>query len=271
MKELIKDIKESLELLKLTFVLSLSHTKIFIHSFIATIIPTILEFLAFLLSLYLSKNIGILDVVNVSMEQMIFMYLITKIYLSLTGIVDWKSSISDILENGSIVNYLLRPKKPFLLDAFLTYEGHWLQYLITIFLIFLIFLVYYDISLINLLKTTISSLIIIIFSFSLSIFVRSLDLLLKGLTRAYYDFSNSFYRYLEAYPPKYYEKLGSYLLYGFFFLSYSFISFFVVVPTLIEGKICYNYLVFFIIVSLILFPLSKKFWEYGLRKYEGYL
>ena len=268
---MLKNLKTILELIKINFLLSWSHTKVFIHSFLAYVPPVILEFLAFLFSLFLSKSIGLLDVVGVSIGEMILSYLIFKILISITSIAYWKSEISDMMEYGELIQYLIRPKHPLLLDSLLSEGGYWLQHLLLHILLFVINLIYYKIIFVNLLKSLFVFLISLIFVYSTTIFLRSLDFLIKGLASLSDVLKYSLSGHLLAYPPRYYEKLNKILFYSMFLFSAYFVSFFTVVPTLVKGEIYYFHLAAYTIFSIIMLSVSKKLWDFGIKKHESYL
>jgi len=259
------------ELIKTSLSISWSHTKIFIHSLFAHILPVSLEYLATVFAIILSDKLGLLKAVGVSVEEMVFTYLIYYFFTEICAVVDWKNKISNMLESEELSWYLIKPKHPLLLDSLFVDHGYWLQTFIFYFLWFLITLIYYKISLINLIKALFVFLISLVFVYSTSVFVRSLDFIIKGLTSLSYTFKYHMSDYFKAYSPKYYEKLNKPLFYLLFVLNSYFVSFFTVVPALVKGVIYYKFLVFFLLISTILIFLTKKIWEFGIKKYKAYL
>jgi len=271
LKKLLNSLRSSIGLLKVNISIAWSYTKVYPHSLIAHTFRITLEYLGVIFTVMLSDKIGLLKPLGISVKDMILSFLFVTILLYIIAINDWKPNLCEKIEEGSFSDYLIRPKHPLLLDAFLNPEGYWLQSFLNALLLLGITLIYYRISLINIIKTFFVFLIVLIFVFSIAIFSRSLDLIRKGLTNTYYNVEASFINNLEAYPPKYYEKLNKFLFYPLFLLSIYFPVFFTIIPALNKGTILFNHLFAYLILSATLLFLSKKIWDFGIKKYEGYL
>jgi len=265
--------KKWLSYLRETINLGVSYFKVYRFSLFMSLIYGILSSIIFIISIYLflsgTKLFG-----NLNFLDILIVFFVSLSVNSFVGLIKWKPSYSSWMDFGKISTLLIRPFSHFTGRIYYDFNGFWLTAFLTNFVILSVLIFYgsikgfYIISLKTLFSLFLSFSITLIYYFSLNWLILALDFLKKRTSSVVYDSLETINSLTRNIPGFYFSK--NLIIKIIFMISIYIVVYFTFLQTL-KGNFDLKIHFGLILASLILFKVSNKIIDNGLKKYEGYL